>query len=189
MQVTTTTLEMHARPDAPRPLPSGTSADRVAAMTPEYARFLYALVGGPWQWNDRLAWRRDQWADELAAPGTEYWVAQSGGAPVGYVQLGAAPGEHGTDAEIRYFGLVESAIGQGLGAALLERGIDAAWTLAERHPVDPVTRVWVHTCTLDGPAALSNYQRRGFVVCDVVTAEQDVPSAALGAWRATGGPA
>jgi len=28
---------------------------------------------------------------------------------------------------------------------------------------DSVERVWLHTCTLDGPHALTNYHARGFV--------------------------
>ena len=34
--------------------------------------------------------------------------------------------------------------------------------LVERHAeIDKVTRVWLHTNTLDGPHALANYQARG----------------------------
>ena len=50
-------------------------------------------------------------------------------------------------------------------------------------------RVWVHTCSLDGPAALRNYERRGFVVIDETTELMDYPAQPLGAWRSAGGPA
>jgi hypothetical protein len=34
----------------------------------------------------------------------------------------------------------------------------------------------VHTCSLDGPHALANYERRGFRVFDVRTEEEQKPS-------------
>ena len=34
--------------------------------------------------------------------------------------------------------------------------------MPDRHPeLEPVTRVWLHTNTLDGPYALANYEARG----------------------------
>ena len=58
--------------------------------------------------------------------------------------------------EIAYFGLTSAAQGQGLGRWLLGRAIDAAWTAGAE-------ALWLHTCTLDHPAALPNYRARGFV--------------------------
>jgi GNAT superfamily N-acetyltransferase len=59
------------------------------------------------------------------------------------------------DVEIAYIGLMTQAIGRGIGGSLLESALRHAWQL-------PGTRrVWVHTCTLDAPAALANYQARG----------------------------
>jgi GNAT superfamily N-acetyltransferase len=46
-------------------------------------------------------------------------------------------------------------IGKGLGKWLLTRAVQEAWVLG-------ATRVWLHTCTLDHPSALANYQARGF---------------------------
>jgi GNAT superfamily N-acetyltransferase len=59
--------------------------------------------------------------------------------------------------EIGYFGLMPHAIGRGLGRWLLGEAIRDAWC------GDP-TRLWLHTCTLDHPAALPNYLKAGFVV-------------------------
>ena len=189
MRVTTTTLEMLAAPaQEARAFPEGVRLDRAIAVSPEYARFLYGLVGGPWHWTDRLGWSREQWADELTIPGAEFWVLYGEGVPLGYVHLHPTPADTGTDVEIRYFGLTEQAIGRGLGGRLLERGILAAWSLPERFGLPPVTRLWVHTCTLDGPAALANYQARGFVVVGAEDEEKDVAGQPLGAWISTGGP-
>ncbi len=190
VKVTTTTLEMLAAPTTPaRSFPDDVRLDRVPDVAPEYARFLYGLVGGPWYWNDRLAWSRQQWVDELAVPGTEFWILSGGGNPLGYAHLHPQPTPTGTSVEIRYFGLATQAIGRGLGGRLLEHGIRAAWTVHERAQLPPVTRVWVHTCTLDGPAALANYQARGLVVVGREDTEEDIADRPVGAWVATGGPA
>jgi hypothetical protein len=89
--------------------------------------------------------------------------------------------------EVRYFGLVEGATGRGLGPALLGRGVERGWSLADRHGLPPVARVWVHTCSLDGPAALATYQARGFVVVAKETSEEDRPAEPLGAWTSSTG--
>ncbi|GAB3054925.1 GNAT family N-acetyltransferase [Sediminivirga luteola] len=190
MKVVTWSLQMLERPLAPaRPFPEGARLERATGIGPEYARFLYGLVGGPWRWTDRLHWSREQWAEELAVPGTEFHVLYAEGVPRGYVQLYPQPGgDGGTDVEIRYFGLAEEALGRGFGGRLLEHGIQAAWTLPERFDLPAVARVWVHTCSLDGPAALANYRARGLVVYKTEETEEQVPEEPLGAWCSTGGP-
>ena len=51
-------------------------------------------------------------------------------------------------------------MGRGLGKHLLSYGISRAWEM-------DADRVWLHTCNLDGPHALANYQKRGFKVFKV----------------------
>ncbi|MCU1568825.1 MAG: hypothetical protein JWQ56_3762, partial [Pseudarthrobacter sp.] len=63
----------------------------------------------------------------------------------------------------------------------------AAWSLTQRFDLPQVARVWVHTCSLDGPAALANYQARGFVICKTVDADDNVADEPLGSWVSTGG--
>ncbi|MBM7498886.1 GNAT family N-acetyltransferase [Oerskovia paurometabola] len=190
MKVLTTTLQMLQAPDRPpRAVPDGVRLERTVGVRPEYARFLYGLVGGPWSWTDRLGWTREQWAAELQVPGTEFWILYGEDGPWGYVQLQPVVAEDRTHVEVRYFGLAEQAIGRGLGGVLLEHGVAAAWSLPRRFDLPRVARVWVHTCSLDGPAALANYEARGFVVCGTKETDEDVPSQPLGSWTSTGGPA
>ena len=59
--------------------------------------------------------------------------------------------------EIAYFGLTPEFFGRGLGGALLTNAIEHAFAWDGK-------RVWVHTCTLDHPAALPNYLARGMHV-------------------------
>ncbi|BAS10948.1 acetyltransferase [Arthrobacter sp. Hiyo4] len=106
---------------------------------------------------------------------------------MGYVHLQPVVIGDATHVEIRYFGLSEQAIGRGLGGRLLEHGITAAWSLTQRFHLPQVSRVWVHTCTLDGPAALANYQSRGFVPCGTEEDDTEVAEQPLGSWASTGG--
>jgi GNAT superfamily N-acetyltransferase len=59
------------------------------------------------------------------------------------------------EVELVQFGLTPEFIGQGLGKFFLQWAIDRAWGYGPR-------RLWLHTCTLDHPAALPNYLKAGF---------------------------
>ncbi len=76
------------------------------------------------------------------------------GAPAGYFELRREPD---SAIEIAYFGLLQEFLGRGLGGHLLTQAVLHAWEAG-------ATRVWVHTSTLDHPAALPNYLKRGFTV-------------------------
>lgn len=159
--------------------------ERVEEPAPEFARFLYTAVGGDWHWTDRLSWNLDAWTEWLRRPGTELWVAWHRGAPAGYVELAAATPakETGTYTEIAYFGLLPGYIGRGLGGQLLTEGVRRAWTLHERWAeLAPVSVVWLHTCTLDGPHALRNYAARGFREFRTVTEDEPVADVPPGPW-------
>jgi GNAT superfamily N-acetyltransferase len=134
-------LRPPARP-ARRPL----QVERSTA--PGTSERLYRSVGAGWQWTDRLGWSAARWAAWEA--GVETHVARVDGEEAGYVELDASqPGA----VEVAYFGLLPAFHGAGLGGHLLTFGLRRALELAPR--------VWVHTCSLDGPHALANYQARG----------------------------
>ncbi len=59
-------------------------------------------------------------------------------------------------------------LGRGLGKHLLSCAVRDAWALAP-------SRVWLHTCTLDHPAALPNYEKRGFARYKTETYEVNFP--------------
>ncbi|WP_407549230.1 GNAT family N-acetyltransferase [Streptomyces sp. Pv4-95] len=146
---------------------------RAETPSPEFSRFLYTAVGGDVRWADRLPWPYAQWADFLGRPGVETWVAYEHGTPAGFIELDAHP--EGV-VEISYFGLLPAFRGRRIGGHLLAQGTARAWDLAERWPERaPTRRVWVHTCSKDGPHALANYERRGFRLYDTtLTEEPDV---------------
>jgi GNAT superfamily N-acetyltransferase len=155
VRVTTWFLEMTdpARlATAPAPDPD-LEVRRAELPSPELSRMLYAGVGADWYWTDRLPWTWERWHAWLARSELETWVAYVRGTPAGFFEL-----ERDGDAvEIVAFGLLPAFIGRGIGTRLLDRAIRRGWELAPR-------RVWVHTCSLDGPAALHTYQRRGLEI-------------------------
>jgi GNAT superfamily N-acetyltransferase len=151
VKVTTTFLELSdsagIRP-AREPL---VHAEIVAVDPPDGGvnRWGYEVVGADWSWTDHLGRGDDWW--QAHAEEVETWILVVDGERAGYVEL--RPG--GRDVEIAYFGLLPRFHGLGLGGRLLEFALRRGFELGGR--------VWVHTCTLDGPHALANYRSRGLV--------------------------
>jgi GNAT superfamily N-acetyltransferase len=85
------------------------------------------------------------------------------------------------DVEIVHFGLLPRFIGQRLGGYLLSAGVQYAWEQGAR-------RVWVHTCSLDGPNAMANYRARGFGVYEEKLGWEDLPEVSPGPWPGAGLP-
>ncbi len=117
-----------------------------------FFRYLYAEVGRQYHWGDRLGWSDERCAEHLKDARVTIWVMYGAGVPVGYFELFR---HDDGSVEIAYFGLMGDFIGRGLGKELLTAAAERAWALG-------ASRVWLHTCTLDDPAALPNYLARGF---------------------------
>ncbi len=142
-----TYLEMREPPAAAiaDPLPLRPVADPDLAW---YRRF-YAAIGLDWLWTSRLLMDDAALAAILRRPGNALFVAED---EAGIVELDR---RNSADVEISFFGLVPEATGQGLGPRMMAAALQEAWRPETR-------RVWLHTCTLDHPAALSFYRRCGF---------------------------
>lgn len=117
-----------------------------------FYRHLYREVGRDYHWVERLEWTDEELRTHLARPEISVWVMYEAGSPAGYFELQKHPDG---STEIAYFGLLPEFIGRGLGRQLLCYAVEQAW-------VGGANRVWLHTCTLDDPAALPNYLKRGF---------------------------
>ena len=135
---------------------------------PEFYRFLYGTVGRNYSWTDRLDWDNQRLRAHLALSAITLLVLYVRGTPAGYVELNTESDEPGT--EVAYFGLFPFFQGRGLGKHLLSLGVERAYH-------DGAERVWVHTCTLDGPHALANYQARGFEAYRTTTHQQPITPA------------
>jgi GNAT superfamily N-acetyltransferase len=150
-----TYLEMTEVPPERIPFPDpGCRLDRVDGCPPSFYRFLYAEVGRPWHWLERLPWTDEAIRRHLAQPGLELWVLYCNGTPAGFGELRR---QRDQSTEIAYFGLLPEFIGRGLGRAFLSATVAEAWKGGTK-------RVWLHTCTLDHSNALPNYLKRGFRV-------------------------
>ncbi|WP_313814102.1 GNAT family N-acetyltransferase [Glutamicibacter sp.] len=166
-----------------RPAPDDVRIELVRDITPEYSKFLYRSVGSELNWADRLNSTREQWDEVLRREGSETWVVYRDGAPKGYVELVTEVVDSRSEVEVFYFGLFPEAIGQGLGGLLLTHALNEAWNVNQRSPqLPPVGRVWLHTCSLDGPAALPNYEARGLKVYKHETEQTEVKDASAGLW-------
>jgi len=153
-EVTRTYLEMNSASQL-QPARVGDPRLKITNQHPcsvELFRWLYAEVGRNYHWIDRLPWTDEDIRVHLAQPENSIWLMTLENEPAGYFELRkCADGS----TEIAYFGLLPSFIGRGLGKHLLTCAVEQAWA-------DGAERVWLHTCTLDDPAALPNYLRRGF---------------------------
>lgn len=151
-----TSLEMFERPPA-RPDPAGTegfSLDAIGRSDVERYLAVYRLLGERWMWFSRLIKPRAEIDAILANPAVDFYAVRHEGRDVGLLELDfRVPGE----GELAFFGLDEAVVGKGAGRWLMNRALALAWD-------KPIARFWVHTCTLDHPAALAFYQRSGFMV-------------------------
>jgi GNAT superfamily N-acetyltransferase len=178
VKVTTWHLEM-TDPAALRPAcgkPENGELHQAKVPCPELNRFLYTAVGGDWHWIDRLGWTYERWRQWVDRPELETWVAYLDGTPAGYFELEA---QAGGSVEVAYFGLLPAFVGRGLGGWLLTAAIERAWQTGAR-------RVWLHTCTLDHPRALANYQARGMWLFKEEVKEVELPDQLPGPWPGAG---
>jgi GNAT superfamily N-acetyltransferase len=180
--VTTWHLEMLAPTELvakPAPRPDAAVA-KVETPLPELNRFFYTAVGGDWYWIDRLPWTLARWRQYLDRPELETSIVSVAGVPAGYFELESQPEGN---VELAYFGLLPAFVGGGLGGFALSEAVRRAWRPGVR-------RVWVHTCSLDHPQALRNYQRRGFRVFREETEVKELPATSPGPWPGArdGGP-
>ena len=156
LEVTFTYLEMREPPNQspvqPPNLKHPIKLTRIMDPTISFYRYLYNVVGEPWLWYERRIMEDEKLARIINDDNIEIYCLFVGGVPAGYAELNR---REGVDIELSYFGLVPEFIGKGLGRYFLEAVIDIAWSYLPN-------RFWLHTCTLDHPSALPNYQRRGF---------------------------
>ena len=147
-----TLLEMLA-PAPRRPGPPGPwTLRRVERPGLDWYRGLYDRIGRDWLWVSRLKLSDAELTAILHSPGVEVYALTVEGRDEGLLELDfRTPGA----CELAFFGVTPALVGRGAGRFLMNRAIEIAWA-------QPIRRFWVHTCTLDHPAALAFYQRSGF---------------------------
>lgn len=150
-----TVLEMRAPPPT-RPVfqVSGLSITRVEAPSTDWYRLLFAEIGRDWLWVSRLAMPVAELAAIITDPAVEIRVLRdAGGHDLGLLELDfRTPGT----CEIAFLGVAAALQGRGAGRMLMQAALRRAWAA-------PISRLHLHTCTFDHPAALPFYMRSGFV--------------------------
>jgi GNAT superfamily N-acetyltransferase len=150
-----TFLEMHARPNVHIP-PSDLSLRRMQPSMLDAYRALFRRVGAKWLWFSRLLRDDASLAAIVHDPEVHVFaVEDANGEDVGLLELDY---REAGGCELAFVGLVPELSGQGHGKWLLAEAVQRAWRPG-------VTRVHVHTCSLDHPAAISAYRRAGFMPC------------------------
>ena len=150
MAITVTSLELDDPGDLRPASPPSVSYELERVDDPALHRWFYETIGADWSWTERLAWPEERWS--AWADAVEGWVMVVDGERAGFFALRP----HGHSVEIDIFGLLPAFHGRGLGGELLTRAIRRGFELG--------SRVWVHTCSLDSPQALPNYEARGMRV-------------------------
>lgn len=155
VDVTVFYLEMLSPSYRTVPVPrDGLSVIHKLTPTVEEYRTLYNAVGQDYYWLTRRKLSDAELASVIQNPSNEMHVLLVAGVPAGFAELDRRQAD---EIELVQFGLTCEFIGQGLGKWFLQWTIDRAWSYQPR-------RFWLHTCTLDHPAALPNYLQAGFVL-------------------------
>ena len=147
-----TDLEMTTKsPLRQVPLPQGLTFEPLVCNLEQY-RDLFRRIGQDWLWFGRLTLTDAALGAVLNDPKIAYWTLTKDGTAEALLEL-----DFRTDGacEIAYFGVTPKLIGTGAGAFLMDRAIEKAFE-------QDISRLHLHTCTLDSPQALQFYIRSGF---------------------------
>lgn len=148
-----TYLEMKALPERKLvPLTPDFSLVPVGDMSTAAYRAHFKAVGQNLLWFSRLLMTDEKLRSVLDNPAIQSFLFQSPDKMLGLLELNF---EDLANCELAFFGLVPEALGNGLGRMLMDEAIRRAFA-------KPIARLWLHTCTLDHPAALPFYLRSGF---------------------------
>ena len=147
-----TFLEMTNRPPCIAPSSNAVTLRQVRNPGLDWYLQLYQRAGAQWLWFSRLEMTAGELSGLLNRATTELYVAEHQAAEIGMAELDRS---HPPHVEITSFALFPEAIGKGFGRAFMAALLDRAWN-------GSTERVWLHTCNLDGPAALSFYLKCGF---------------------------
>ncbi|MBR1122957.1 GNAT family N-acetyltransferase [Bradyrhizobium lablabi] len=147
-----THLEMTERP-ARESAPSGPWTLRhVDRPDLAWYRGLLKRVGEEWLWASRIRMADDKLASIIEAPQVEIHALVHEDREEGLLEFDF---REAGNCEIVFFGVTAKLVGTGAAHWLMQHALQLSWSR-------PITRLWLHTCTLDHPAALPFYQRAGF---------------------------
>jgi GNAT superfamily N-acetyltransferase len=129
------------------------SLRRVTRPPLDWYRDLFHRIGDDWLWFSRLQLSDAALQAIIHDPMVDLHALAVDGRDEGLLELDFRVEG---DCEVVFLGLTPRLIGRGAGRWLMNRALELAWTR-------PISRLWLHTCSLDHPDALSFYIRSGFV--------------------------
>lgn len=113
---------------------------------------IYTAVGRDYLWNYRPGQTTDEISKIIKSPGTWIYFLYSGQDLVGMAELDATDPK---DIELVHFGLVPKLLNKGIGRSFLQQIIHLVWDSG-------TDRMWLSTCGMDHPKAVSFYEAAGF---------------------------
>ena len=119
-------------------------------------KFFYKQIGKNHHWKDRLIWSDNKWISYVSNPNVLTFILKENENLVGFFEL--IYHKKKFEIEIAYLGLLNEYLNRKLGGYLLSEAIKISFSYKN------VSRVWVHTCSLDHKNALKNYLSRGMKV-------------------------
>ena len=118
-------------------------------------KFFYKQIGRKHRWIDRLAWADKKWIQYVENPRIKTFILKDNNNLAGYYETIRDLDKF--NCEIAYFGVLEEYIGKKCGGYLLSEAIKRLFE-------EGISRVWLHTCSLDHENAIKNYLARGMKV-------------------------
>ena len=131
------------------------SLSLIAPTNFQLNKFFYKKIGKKHKWIDRLSWSEEKWINYVSNESVRTYVFKFKDDLVGFFELIFHTEKNET--EIAYFGILEEYQNKKLGSYLLSEAIKKSFQ-------ENVSRVWVHTCSLDHKNALNNYKSRGMKI-------------------------
>jgi GNAT superfamily N-acetyltransferase len=113
---------------------------------------LYRHVGASWLWSWRLALPRDELSRIVHDPRVDVFSLRYQDSDEGLLELDF---RNDKECELKLLGVSASLIGAGAGRWLMRHALHVAWNKS-------IDRMWLHTCSMDHPAALNFYIQSGF---------------------------
>ena len=150
-------LEINSKEDLKRSKSPGSNFKISEVNPPDFHlnKFFYKQIGRKHRWIDRLTWADKKWVEYVENPRTKTFILKDNSNLVGYYET-IRDLDH-NHSEIAYFGILEEYFGKKCGAYLLSEAINTLFD-------EGISRVWLHTCSLDHENAIKNYLARGMQI-------------------------
>jgi ribosomal protein S18 acetylase RimI-like enzyme len=118
-------------------------------------KFFYKNIGNSHEWIDRLTWSENKWINYVSSENVKTYILKNKNDLVGFFELIFY--KQKKEIEIAYFGILKEYQNKKLGSYLLSEAIKISFSMR-------ISRIWVHTCSLDHKNALNNYLSRGMKI-------------------------